>query len=441
MTPRGLVVTAGSAVAIAIVALWVCVALAVLTGLTAAWIVAGTINVAVAFLGAVRHRGFPRVALFGFGSVALVLIFAAGDCQAAGAAVVNATVLVAFLACLFLLRTMIETAPGLPRVLAGFGAMTLHERRGGVQLLAWVFGLPLAVGATGIVVPLVRRETDTGDRVDLAEWAMRGVGLTVLYSPFTIAMAVVTSILAETRLVVLIGCGFLFSLALVTSSFLLAHARLPRRLGEEFWPAAAAVIAPVLGLVVVNISIIALSPLSPAQSGLLVIPACVLLAGLWTGPGRIAKMAEATVDSLRGYDAETAVFLSALLFAAAIRMTPGIDEAVGRLLTGVGPGPLIAFTALAITTLAIFGLHMVVSTSVLLGLFAPVMPNGLHTVLLGMAALAGWGFGGMCGVGAVSFLTCARMFGVEARRLALGRNLRFIAAVYVLCGVAVLLFA
>lgn len=414
--------------------MWLCVVAGLLGGIDAAWLLATGVSLLLGLWGAWRNAGLPRIALIGFGGSATAMFALSGEWGAAAAALRNASVLIVFLACLYLLRALVEGAPQLPRVQAGFGEQPFVRRRGAVQLLAWVFALPLAVGATSVVVALVRSEADPARRLDLAGWAMRGVFLTVLYSPFTIAMAVVTSVLSGVDLVALIATGFVFSALLLVSAHAAGQCRLPRGVAPDFWPAAAAVIAPVLGLVAVNTSIILLSPFSPAQAGSLVIPAFVALAALYLGRARAEGMLRSTREGLTRYDGEVAVFLSALLFAGAVAEAPAVAALLREPLQGLGPSVLIVATGAGIVLCTFVGLHMVVSTSVLLGLFAPAMPDAVHVTALGLAALTGWGLGAMCGIGSVSFLTCARLFDVPARGLALGRNLRFILVTLALSG-------
>lgn len=417
--------------------LWVLALVDTLTGWRPAMTLAAGLALLVTCWSALTRPGFSRTATLLFGGAACVLLARAGTWTDGLRAMESAARFLAFLACLYGLRSLVQTARALPQVQESFVAFRQQARRGALQLLAWVFALPLAMGAISVLVPFVAREQDPRLRADLAGWAMRGMSLTVLFSPFTIAMGVVSATLPAVNLLALIGSGFLLSLALVLSAYGLGHCRLPRHLPASFWRALRSVLAPVLLVVIANIGLILASDLTPVQSAIVVIPLFAALTGL-AGRGRGTAMAKATRKALVGFDAEIAVFLSALLFAEAIRTTPEVAAFVGELAKDLGPSAMIVATLLAVGALSFFGLHMIVPTTVLLGLFGPAMPDATHLTLLGLAGLLGWAYGAMGAVGSIGFIACAKLFGVPARQLALGRNLRFSLVVGALLSAAVL---
>lgn len=428
-----------SAVPFVVLLLWSLAAVDTITGWRPVIALAAGIGLLTTLWAAINRPGFPRIAVILFGGGA-VLLLARADAWSEGLrATENAARFIAFLACLYGLRSLVQTAPTLPQVQDSFVAFRTQARRGALQLLAWVFALPLAMGSISVLVPFVAREQEPRLREDLAGWAMRGMSLTVLFSPFTIAMGVVTSVLPQLDLLLLIGSGFVLSTVLVLSSHLLGQCRLPRSLPASFWRALRAVLVPVLMVVVVNISLIVSTGLAPVQSAILVIPLFLLIFGV-VGRGRGPAMVRDTRRALHGFDAEIGVFLSALVFAEAVRSTPEVATVVGDIAGNLGPGVMIVATLVAISLLSSLGLHMIVPAVVLLSLFGPAMPDDLHLTMLGMAGLLGWAYGAMGALGSVGFIACAKLFGVSARRLALGRNLRFMLVVVAVLSTAVLTF-
>ncbi|SME90341.1 hypothetical protein SAMN06265365_101300 [Tistlia consotensis] len=420
--------------------LWACAALQILTGARLFADAAGfcVALIAVAALATSRGMG-PRVlAILGGGGLALAWL--ADDWPAALAGLDRAAAFAAFLGCLYALRGIVQASPALPTVQSAFVAFRPTARRGALQLLGLLFSVPLAIGAISIIAPLVAKEEDPAIREDIATWALRGVGLAVLFSPFTVCMGIVVSSLGSALpMAWLLIVGFATALLLAAIPHALGQCRLPRSLPRAFWVALWRVLAPVVLLIVANMTLVFAGGLTPVRAAILLVPLVGLAVTLRRDRAAQRQTAETILAAWRRFDAEIAIFVGSLVFAGVVTTIPEVREPVARLTELLGPGALIGATVLGIAVMASVGVHMVVTATILLTVFAPFMPDTPHLVLLGLAGLMGWAFGAMAAAGSLSFVAAVNILGVRARRLAFGPNLRFMAAAMLALGLVGLL--
>lgn len=413
-----------------VLGLWGCGALAIIFDSEAVRQVAGSIALLIVVHSCLTRPGLNRgifLVLFG---AALALIAHSGTWSAIAEGLERAAMISAFLASLYMLRAVIQTAPRLCEVNDSFTALSPRPRRGMVQLLGVCFGVPLAVGAVSVIAPLATyQDHDMAAQEDIAGWSIRGIGLSVLFSPFTVAMGIVTASLGERlQLWKVLLIGLTLALLLLALGFLSGRCSLPRDLPTRFWKALGWVLGPVLGLVAVNLALYMSVGLNPLQGTTLFIPPLALGIALRRGAAARRRMLALTQGYWRDFDGEITIFSGALIFAVAVTSTPAVQEMVTWLANSVGANTLIALTALAIAIPASLGLHMVVPATITLTLFGPVMPNELHVALLGVAALVGWAYGAMAALGSLAFLTACKAFGVSPAALARGENMRFMGA-------------
>lgn len=412
-----------------VLALWCCGALAILLDSGTARQLAGGIALCIVIVSCLTRPGVNRGIFLVLCSSALLLIAHSRHWNAIGEGLERAAMISAFLASLYVLRAVIQTAPRLHEVNASFTRLSLRPRRGMVQLLGVCFGVPLAVGAVSVIAPLaIYQNQDMAAQEDIAGWSIRGIGLSVLFSPFTVAMGIVTASLGE-RLVLwqVLVIGFALAGSLLAISFLSGRCQLPRALPSSFWKALCWVLGPVLGLVAINVVLYLSVGLNPLQGAtLLILPLAIGIA-MHRGALVRHRMLAMTKGYWREFDGEITIFSGALIFAVAVTSTPAVQEMVSWLVEGAGANALIVLTALAIAIPASLGLHMVVPATITLTLFGPVMPSELHVAMLGIAALVGWAYGAMAALGSLAFLTACKAFDVSPVSLAKGENMRFMA--------------
>lgn len=333
---------------------------------------------------------------------------------------------VAFLASLYVLRGIIQTSPSLGAVQRGLDGLPYRSQYGAMHLLGFTFAVPLAVGAVGVIGPLISRIREETFREVNAAWALRGMGLAVFFSPFTVAMGTVMNVLeARLPLPLLLAAGFITALVCLIIPFLKGCCQIPTQLNKYFWKQILRVFLPILVLVVTVAGLVYFSHLSALESIALLVPALAFavcaIRGREAGQ-RIFKIASSGWQNMSG---DVVVFVGALVFATALSAHPTASAYFTQVADMVGPGLLISVTVLGVASMAMVGVHMLVTTTIFLVAFEPHMQNSLQLVLLGMAGLIGWGFGSMVALGSPAFLLATRIFMVSRQRMAFGSNLRF----------------
>ncbi|SDM25631.1 hypothetical protein SAMN05661010_03766 [Modicisalibacter muralis] len=424
------------AIPVLVLALWCLGALSILFDSAMAQHLAGAIALLIATLSCLTKPGLNRWIFMVLFTATLGLIHHSKQWGAIPEGLERAAMISAFLASLYVLRAIIQTAPQLSEVNASFTALEPLPRRGMVQLLGVFFGVPLAVGAVSVIAPLATyQDHDMSAQEDIAGWSIRGIGLSVLFSPFTVAMGIVTTSLGDRlHLGSLLLIGVTLATLLLAFSFLSRRCRLPRELPRSFWKALLWVLAPVLVLVFLNLALylsVGLNPLKAAT--LLIIPLALLIAIKRDGSAQ-RTMLNLTSTYWRDFDGEITIFSGALIFAVAVTSMPEVQQTVSLLAHSIGANALISLTVLAIVIPASLGLHMVVPATITLTLFGPVMPSDLHVAFLGLAALVGWAYGAMAALGSLAFLTACKAFSVSPTALAKGENMRFMAGfIFIAC--------
>jgi len=410
-----------------ILGLWCCGALSILLDSDGMRHWAGGIALLIVLLSCLTQFGLNcKIFLVLFGA-SLALMAHSQHWSAIAEGLERAAMISAFLASLYVLRAVIQTAPRLREVNDSFATLEPRPRRGMVQLLGVCFGVPLAVGAVSVIAPLVTyQHHDAAVQEDIAGWSIRGIGLSVLFSPFTVAMGIVTASLGEQlQLWRVLTIGLVLACVLLALSFLGGLCRLPRELPARFWKALCWVLCPVLGLVALNLMLYTSVGLNPLQGATLLIPPLALCIALRRGLAVRGRMLALTQRYWRDFDSEITIFSGALIFAIAVNTTPEVQDWVLMLAHNIGANALIALTVLVIAIPASLGLHMVVPATITLTLFGPVMPTELHVALLGIAALIGWAYGVITALGSLAFLTACKAFAVSPTALAKGENMRF----------------
>lgn len=333
---------------------------------------------------------------------------------------------VAFLASLYVLRGVIQTSPSLDTVQNGLDGLSHRSQYGAMQLLGFTFAVPLAVGAVGVIGPLISRIREEAFREANAAWTLRGMGLAVFFSPFTVAMGTVINALgARLSLPLLLASGFITASICLTLPFLRGHCQIPTQLSCHFWKQTLRVFIPILILVGAVASLVYVSHLTALESIALLVPGLALVISIIRGGQAGQRILETASSGWQNMSGEVTIFVGAMVFATALSAHPETSTFFTQVANKIGPGVLISITVLGVASMAMVGVHMVVTTTIFLTAFEPHMPSSLHLIMLGMAGLIGWGFGSMVAPGSPAFLLATRIFMVRRQRMASGINMRF----------------
>jgi hypothetical protein len=419
------------------VALWLLVVLDLSlgsTGLRRTSEIVLALLMALAVLNASRHIR-ALAALLAAGTAALA--WRAGGWSVLDRGMHAALAVGAFLPVVALVRATVYASPTVPAIRERVGAMSMAERRawmtGGAQML----GSILTLGYVSVQRPMLPADLPEAERMLLAECGIRGLGLSMCWSPFFVASAVAGQLVpgvAAWRIVVLglalsaLGGGIahlMFNRELDLRSFL----RALHRLGP--------IVAPTGLLVGAVIATSSGTGWSVLQSVIVVVPACCaayLLACARARPSGV--LADVVATSGRMGD-EVLILTASTVFGAAMAGA-AIPDGVAVWLRTVGDQSwlVIGLAVAVITALGTIGLHPMISASVIVPTYVAIGLPVADLVLSHIVVLA-WSLSAMIAAWTLPVVVTSAAFGIPVRRLVFGPNLRFV-AVYGLAAVAAL---
>ena len=150
-------------------------------------------------------------------------------------------------------------------------------------------------------------------------------------------------------------------------------------------------------------------------------------------PGNISTILQETKNSMIATADDLLIISMAMLIGYFATRTGAFSTLVIGFYGGVIPGYIaIILTPLGMMLASVFGVHPIISSTVMLAVFSGGQADA-HPALLMQAHLIGWGAGTMSSLASLSVITCANLFKVPSRQLVLGPNL-WAALAYALIG-------
>ena len=386
-------------------------------------------------IGLTRARRQTLALAAALSLTALGFAAALGDWWALWRGLGDATTFAAFFVTLVVLRTTAERRPETGRTRRLMALLDPRQRTTATLYGANVMGSVLVVGAHAILAPVHDRNAPEPERRRAAIIALRGMGLAGLWSPFWVAMAVGLQHLPEVPLWSVMALG----LALAVPALVLGQIMAGAFQGGTRTPLAALlpVVPPVAVAASTVVVLASFTPLRPLEALLLGIPAVCAAAQLPLGRGAVREIVRASYDRTPAVLGELVIVTCAFVLGRVLVggldvLDPGLWPEPGTI-----PAPaVIAFTIVVPAALALFGIHQIVTITVLLVLFSQV-PTGVADLILFQGALVSWSIASMIGLSAISTVAAASFFHVRLERVAFGANLAF-GAVLAVLGTAVL---
>jgi hypothetical protein len=344
----------------------------------------------------------------------------------------------AFFAALQFLRNLAEREPKVRHV----RRMAGNAAPGAVQMVmllsGQMIGAVFAAGGVFLLASMTSRTVDVEQRVANALNALRGMGMTVAWSPFFVAMALVVSLTPGGQVWQFIVLGLPPAFALVGFAAL-SIARRQEIDRRQVWR----VLAPIQQISLLLVAIVAVATGVTGLSNLTVVamlvPCLAAMAWLRRPAIGLPQIVRRTRFALSRLNEEVLLISVALILGQVAIASP----ALAQFLTGghLPPLPLAAYLALAagLAFLGGFvGLHPLLTVSVSLPLLHSLAAGICPPVLLSAAALVGWAATNMISIWAVPVLLASNAFDVPTRRLSRGPNLIF-AVAYMVVGIVFLL--
>ncbi|MCF3935738.1 hypothetical protein L1787_20285 [Acuticoccus sp. M5D2P5] len=411
---------------------WACELVNLLTGSSVAGMIAiGALLVFLVFafleIDAFTRAGAIFLVILGIGAVAL-----GADPARALDRLWMATLIASFLVMLFFLRSTIAAHPALETVRNRFSAVDVTDRSGGILLVNHLLGSVLLVGVMSFFAPLVG-DAPTSERRRAAELSVRGSSLIILWSPFTIGMATVTTNLPALPFWQIALAGAVITLVTFIGSLQLGEVRMRPSAMGAILVAVRPILVPICGLTAAIVLMGAVwDKPTLANATLVLLPFCALWA-LTMGPGTLKTTVTNTYFSLDRLKGELTLFTLALILAALILDIPALEGLLAGLEAQHLPiYPLIVAGGLLIGLVPLFGIHMIVPATIVLAIYQDIgTGNPMQDLVLAIFVLLGWYIGSVTGLGSLALLTATAVFRVPRNQLVLGSNLAFITCLFV----------
>jgi len=399
-------------------------------------------TLAVSCLAAFLFCAVPRASvhirlLFGAGVAAAAWsILGAQDWAPVLRGLESGIIIGAFFPTILLLRATADEGRLLVATRARIDSWNESQRELWVQAASHLLGSFLMIGAYVIARSALPPQLPEPQRVRLAESAVLGLGLAACWSPFFLASAIASQLVPAVSAWQLVALGLGFAAMAWTLSRLLFFRGLDR----------AALAAPLRGVVTFAIPSAALVALVVAVSlatGLRSLEAVVLLVPLiclaylaTLGRAAALRALGRLPTALARLSDEVIVFTTAMCVGAVVAGS-GAGKALSLLLAGLAGTPLLLiFAEVSLIVGAGFaGLHPMISATLMLPVLAGAHRQ-LSSLVVAYIVVFAWVLSSLIAIWTLPVASAASTFGVPVRRLALGRNLRFVLAFGVLGCVA-----
>ncbi|MBI1386227.1 MAG: hypothetical protein GC150_15080 [Rhizobiales bacterium] len=350
-------------------------------------------------------------------------------------AVVFAMLFTAWLPVLQAARIVARTASGVIESRRRIAELPDGRREPGFLFGAFGFGGFLNTGTYALLSTLTPSDATPTTRRRYAEACLRGVNLTIPWSPFFLAMAFVQSYLPAVPLWQVILTGLPISITGLAISLWL-HGAVGERgargtlLGRGGLLAACLhCLAPLVPILVVCgggvVLVAAATGLGTLATVIVTLPVVIAaqLAVTGTDPRPLAGELTRKLPDLQG---EITLISAGMILGVLLRDEPNLSAYVAPLLGGSVPLWLTpGLVTLAMILLGIANIHPIITGAAILGAIVPAASHASEIALF-HAVLLGWSMSTIVSLSALSLIIAASMFQVRALSLVLAGNLRFI---------------
>ncbi|VTU38322.1 hypothetical protein [Variovorax sp. PBL-E5] len=328
----------------------------------------------------------------------------------------------AFLAAMQLLKVSLEVDPRMHRLRSHHSALDAGQQHDSLMLRTHLVGAIFGAGGLAVVSPILAPERPRDQRTTSAESALQGLGLAVLWSPFFVAMAVCTRLLAGIAL----GPAVLNGVAMGAIGLVLSHGLYGGRIRSAWLTPLFRALVETLLLAAAIVAFHEVWGIGNLEAVVIGVPVLALVIARHALRAQAMNLAARWCNSLEAIAAEALVVGAALVLGEVLKAL--LAQGVIGLPAGTAAWPLPVLllmpTVLMLLT-SLIGLHPIISASLLLPLLGSV--NTLHPVVAAGSVLLGWMMCVVLSRFVVPVMYAAGLFGVSSNELVRGRNLRFCA--------------
>lgn len=354
--------------------------------------------------------------------------FGMGDWEPVRRGLESGIILGAFFPTLLLLRATANESPLIASTRSSVGGWTERKREAWVQSVSHVLGSYLMIGGYILARAALPGEIAEAQRVRLAEAAVRGLSLSVCWSPFFLAGAIASELVPSVDVLHLISLG----LAVSALGWVLSYLMFFRGLGVPAFAAAVAGAAtlavPSVLLVMMVIGVSHVTGLRSLQAIVLSVPVVCVAYLATLGWSRTRAALSQVPPALARLSDELIVFTSATCLGAVVA-----GSAAGRglslLLGALAELPLVLIVTEVgiIVGAGLIGVHPMISATLLIPVMAEAH-SSLADLVVAYIVVFGWTLSSFMAVWTLPVVSAAANFQVPVRKLAFGSNTGFVLA-------------
>jgi len=351
----------------------------------------------------------------------------------------QAIVFAAFIPTARLMRAAAYHDPAIIRIRRNFRRLPQQTRAGWVLYAANALSAVLSIGAFAVMAPLFPRNAPE-QKQRLAQIALMGGGLSVLWSPFFVAQAFVAHGYPSLAIWQIVLAGFCISMVgLLIASFINRLNNVGDALAAVI-PALGTLLLPLVFAIAAIVLLNRFGGYGNIQAMVLAIPPLALLAAWLRRPSHMHSIFRQAPRWLGGMTEDIGVIVLAILFSAILQQSAFADAA-GHWVHQMGLPPMAVLGAafLLMVGLEVAGLHPILCATLALQITHTVSDR-VPDLLAAMVILVAWSFGSVTSYSGLLPSIAAVTFDVAKHRLVYGRNLLYVATgVVLVCGLLAIL--
>lgn len=340
----------------------------------------------------------------------------------------RAVMFAAFLPTLALLRSAVREGAKLEVYRRQLEQVSPKNRPIWIVNGAYILASVLSVGSSAIFSSVLREGTPENERIAQARANVCGASLALIWSPFFVALAVVSDFLPNLSLLSLIGSGVLVSLLGLFVATRIYSGVTP--ISGNFKPviALSGFALPIALTTILVIVVRSAFGLSTIQTMLITLPILCAAYLAYQGRARIITARREVWSAMERMHDDVAAVTAAMIFGVVLSGTPWMDGI--RIIEVLGDLPVAAIVGACVLVMALLGFvgvqPLVAGTICLIVLTSGSF--GLTDLAIGISVLAGWSASSMLSVSSLLVRVTAAQHEVPPEKLVIGRNIVFFVA-------------
>jgi len=340
----------------------------------------------------------------------------------------RAVMFAAFLPTLALLRAAVSKDPRLERYRERLERVSPETRPLWIVSGSFVLASVLSVGSSAIFSSTLRDDAPEVERVAQARANVCGASLALIWSPFFVALAVVSDFLPEVSLLSLVGSGMFVSvLGQILATRIYARST-PIKGNLETIAALSGFAMPVVATTILVVVARATTGLSTIQTMLVILPVLCVAYLAFRGRARTDRARRDVWDAMGRMHDDVAAVSAAMIFGVVLSGTPWMEGLeIVAFLAGFPAAAIVGACILLMALLGFAGVQPLVAGTICL-IVLTGGSFGLTDLATGISVLAGWSASSMLSVSSLLVRVTAAQHGVRPEQLVVGRNMVFFAA-------------